>query len=96
MHTHSNKNPPSAWLDALPFTEFITNSTISQSTGYSPFFMLYGQEVPLPFNHALATPSDGTMQPATASSLTNIAQNATAKSYTTNAPELAKKIQNYI
>ena len=58
--------------------------------------MLYGQEVPLPFDHALANPSDGTMQPAIASSLTNIAQNATAQSYTTNAPELAKTIQNYI
>ena len=58
--------------------------------------MLYGQEVPLPFDHALANPSDGTTQPATASSSTNIAQNATAQSYTTNAPELAKTIQNYI
>ena len=65
--------PPSAWLDALPFAEFANNSTISQSTGYSPFIMLYGQQVPLPFDHALEKPSNGTMQPETASSLTNVA-----------------------
>ena len=58
--------------------------------------MLYGQEVSLPFNHALSNPSSGTMQSVTASSLKNMAQNATAQSYTTNAPELAKTIQNYI
>ena len=52
--------------------------------------MLYGQEVLLPFAHALANPSDGTIQPETASLLTNIAQNATAQSYTTSAPEFAK------
>ena len=52
--------------------------------------MLYGQEVPLSFNYALANPSDGTMQPETASLLTNIAQNATTQSYTTNAFEYAK------
>ena len=61
LRAHIHNKPPSAWLDALPFTEFAINSTISQSTGYSPFFMLYGQEVPLPFDHALANPSDGTM-----------------------------------
>ena len=76
LHAHIHNKPLSAWLDALPFTEFAINSTISQSTGYSPFFMLYGQEVPLPFNHALANPSDGTMQPATISLSTNITQNA--------------------
>ena len=58
--------------------------------------MLYGQEVPLAFDSLLANPSDGTIQPATTSSLTNIAQNATTQSYITNAPELAKTIQNYI
>ena len=96
LHTHIHDKPPSAWLDSLPFTEFAINSIISQSTGFSPFFMLYGQEVPLPFEYALENPSDGTMQPATASSLTNIAQNSTAQSYTTNAPKLAKTIQIYI
>ena len=58
--------------------------------------MLYGQEVPLPFDHALANPSDGTMQPVTASLSTNIAQNVTAQSYTTNAPKPEKTFQNYI
>ena len=36
------------------------------------------------------------MQPSSASLLINAAQNSTAQSYTTNAPELEKKIQNYI
>ena len=90
LRAHIHNKPLSAWLDALPFTEFAINSTISQSTGYSPFFMLYGQEVPLPFDHALANPSDGTMQPATESLLKNIAQNATARLYTAKAIELVK------
>ena len=93
---HIYDKPLSAWLDVLSFTEFAINSTISQSTGYSPFFILYGQEIPLPFDLALENPSDGTMQPATTISLINIAQNATAQSYTINTPELAKTIQNYI
>ena len=96
LHAHIHNKPRSAWLDALPFTEFSINSTISQRTGYSPFFMLYGLEFPLPFDHALANPSDGAMQPATASSSINIAQNPTAQSYTKKTPELANKIQNYI
>ena len=58
--------------------------------------MLYGQEVPLPLDHILANPSEGTMQPKTASLSKNAAQNSTTQSYTTNAPELAKTIQNYI
>ena len=89
LYIHIQNKPPLAWLDALPFTEYAINSTITQTTGYSPFFMLYGQEVPLPFNHAPENPSDGTMQPETTSLLINAAQNATAPSYTRNAPELA-------
>ena len=71
LHVHIHNKPLSAWLDALPFTEFVINTTISQSTVYSPFFMLYGQGFPLPFYHALANPFGGTMQPVTASSSTN-------------------------
>ena len=92
LHVHICNKPPSACLDALLFTKFVINGTISQSTGYSPFFMLYGKEVPLPFHHALAYPSNGTIQPETASSLENTAQYVTAQLYTTNAPELAKTI----
>ena len=87
---HLNK-PLSASLYALPFTEFKIYSTISQSTGYSPFFILYGQEVPLSFNHALTNPSDSTMQPSTTSSSTKTSQNSPTQSYTTNAPEIGKK-----
>ena len=94
MHTFTK--PPSAWLDTLPFTEFAIYSTISQSTGYLPFFMLYGQEVPLPLNHALINPSDSTKLATTASLSINIAQNATTQSYKTNAPKVAKTIQNCI
>ena len=74
-----NKSP-SAWLYALPFAEFAIKSTISYSSGYSPFFMLYRQEIPLPFDHALENPYDGTMQPTTTSSLTNAAKNSNAQS----------------
>ena len=91
LYAHIYNKPLSIWLDALTFTEFAINSTISQSTGYSLFLILYGQEIPLPFDHALTNPSDGTMQPITASSLTNIAQNATAQLYTINAPKVGKK-----
>ena len=63
---------------------------------FTLFSMLYRQEVPLPFNHALTNPSDGTMQPATTNSLINTVKNATAQLSTTNAPELAKIVQNYI
>ena len=58
--------------------------------------MLYGQEISLPFSHALTNPSYGTMQPTTTSSSTNAAQNSTTQLYTTNIHELSKTIQNYI
>ena len=74
LHMNIHNKPLSAWLDAVLFTEFTINSTIIQSAGCSPFFTLYGQEVPLPFYHALANPSDGTLQPATTNSSKNAAQ----------------------
>ena len=67
LYAHIYNKPLSACLNALPFTEFSINCTISQSIVYSPFFMLYGQEIPLPFNHALSNQSDNTTQPATIS-----------------------------
>ena len=44
-------------MDALPYTEFAINSTVSQSTGFAPFELLYGQNVPLPLDHAIANPN---------------------------------------
>ena len=46
------------WLTAIPYIEFAINSTISASTGKSPFELLYGENVVLPMDHALhaATP----------------------------------------
>ena len=38
---HIYDKPLTAWLDALLYTEFAINSITSQSTGYSPFFILY-------------------------------------------------------
>lgn len=31
------------WVDKLPMAEFAMNSTVSASTGFSPFFLLYGR-----------------------------------------------------
>ena len=67
-------------------------STISQSAGYSTFFIMYRQEVPLPFHYALANPSEGTMQPETTSPSINTAKNAIVLSYTTYAPEFTNII----
>ena len=57
MHINIHNKALSAWLDILLYTEYAINNTFSQSTGYSPLFILRGQKVPLPFDHALAHPS---------------------------------------
>ena len=41
------------WLTAIPYIEFAINSTVSASTGKSPFELLYGENVALPMDHAL-------------------------------------------
>ena len=39
-----------------PLVEFSMNTTINISTGFTPFYMLYGTEVALPIGHALPAP----------------------------------------
>lgn len=77
LRAHIHDKPPNAWLDALPYTEFAINNTISQSTGYSPFFLLYGQPIPSPLDHALAQPNpQSTTAPKIAQTMQKFIQHA--------------------
>src|SRR3954447_12737621 len=33
------------WDELLPFTEFVYNNSANSATGFSPFYILFGQEV---------------------------------------------------
>ena len=48
------------WVRALPLAEFAINTTVSVSTGVSPFTAVYGTNdaVRLPIDHALQTAPD--------------------------------------
>ena len=46
LRAHCLDAPQSDWFDALPFVEFALNSTINISTGFTPFKLVYGSEVP--------------------------------------------------
>ena len=59
--------------------EAAINSIISQTTCFSGFLILYGQEVSLPFDYTLTNPSLGILQPTTTSLLKNTMQNAFAQ-----------------
>ena len=43
-------------FDVLPLVKFAMNTTIIVSTGFIPFYMLYGTQVALPIDHALPAP----------------------------------------
>jgi hypothetical protein len=42
------------WDEHLAAAELATNNSVHASTGYTPFFLNYGQEVSLPLDHAVA------------------------------------------
>ena len=39
---------PEQWVDQLPLAEFAANNSMNVATGYSPFFLLYGQNPKVP------------------------------------------------
>jgi hypothetical protein len=42
------KRTPGCWLEKLPSVLWSINTTPNRSTGYTPFFMVYGAEAVLP------------------------------------------------
>ena len=38
------------WAEKLPMAEFAMNTSVSASTGFSPFFLLYGRQPVTPLN----------------------------------------------
>ncbi|KAI7951025.1 hypothetical protein MJO29_009699 [Puccinia striiformis f. sp. tritici] len=74
------------WASMLPLAEIVFNSTVSASTGYSPFFAQYA------FHPRLNTLADGSLVPAAHSlveSLTSIQDEL--KKYMTHAKEVQKE-----
>ena len=45
-----NKNQKASWKDYLSKLVFTYNSTINKSTGYSPFFLMFGRSSRLPID----------------------------------------------
>ena len=39
---------PEHWVDQLPLAEFAANNSLNLATGYSPFYLLYGQNPEVP------------------------------------------------
>ena len=44
------KEHKGTWVSVLPAVELAINSTVNDSTGYSPFYVAYGQEATKPAN----------------------------------------------
>ena len=42
------RKTPGCWLDELPAVLWSLRTTLNRSTGYTPFFMVYGAEAVLP------------------------------------------------
>ena len=45
------------WVERLSFVEFAINANYNVSTGFSPFRLVYGEEVHLPIDHMLHSPA---------------------------------------
>ena len=52
------------WDDCLVLCEIATNSSVQTSTGYSPYFLNYGQEVSLPLTQAITRAKDNNNETA--------------------------------
>lgn len=48
---------PHSWSNILPAIQFAINTTVNRSTGYTPYFLLYGVEARNPYD-AILTPRD--------------------------------------
>ena len=44
---------PGCWVEELPSVLWRINTTANRSTGYTPFFMVYGAEAVLPSDHGV-------------------------------------------
>ena len=47
IHCHEFRR---SWYESLPIILYAFRATVSTTTGYSPSFLLYGREAPLPFD----------------------------------------------
>jgi len=54
---------PTKWSDFLPSTTFAYNTAVHSSTGYTPFYLMYGRE---------ATEPQDMIQPARNRNMTNV------------------------
>ena len=64
MMAHFVSEDQKDWDLHLPLLKMAVNSKKQASTGFSPFFMLYGREIPLPIDVALNTKVDKQKNPA--------------------------------
>jgi len=56
IHCHEFRD---GWDDALPLILFAFRASVSSTTGYSPFFLTYGREAPLPVDALFQLNSQG-------------------------------------
>lgn len=49
--SHYIENDPNKWSDYVRYATFSYNTTVNKSTGYSPFYLMYGREANLPSDY---------------------------------------------